>query len=317
MGASGYKDYFNVLGLQRDASSADVKNAFRKLARKFHPDLNSDDPMAEENFKEVNEAYEVLSDPAKRRKYEQFGQYWNQAGAMPGNGTGFDVDFGRYGNFDDFINELLGRFGGAQAASTGFPGGFSGSGGFPRSQARSPANLDAEVVVTISFKEAFRGAQRTLSVNEERVQVVIPKGIKTGSRLRLKGKGNSQPGTGRRGDLYLKLKVETHPIWHLDGDQLCAEFPVSLEELVLGAVVTVITPDGEVELTIPARTALGKSFRLKGKGWPSSNGYGDLLLKTALKLPSSWTEKELELLQEIKSLRKEDPRASWLVDACL
>ncbi len=311
MGGSGYKDYFNLLGVQRDATSDDIKDAFRRLARKYHPDLNSGDANAEEKFKEVNEAYEVLSDPDKRRKYEQFGQYWNSAGGMPGGGHGFDVDFGRYGNFDDFINELLGRFGRAQGPSA-FNDEFHGSSSFHRAKQRTPANLDAEVVVKITFGEAFRGTERTLAVNEERVHVLIPKGVKTGSRLRLKGKGNFQPGVGRRGDLYLKLNVETHPIWNINGEQLCAELPVSIEELVLGAIVKVITPDGDAELTIPAGTSVGKSFRLREKGWPFPNGRGDLIFTLSLELPSSWTEKQLELLKQIKSIRKEDPRESWL-----
>ena len=333
MAGSGYRDYFKVLGVERSADADAIKKAFRKLARKYHPDVNPGDKTAEAKFKEVSEAYEVLSDPEKRRRYEQFGQYWNQAGAAgagPGAG-GFDVDFGRYGNFDDFINDLLGRFGGPAAGGFGgapggfagggfpgggFPGGGFAGGGFPRTASR-PLNLDAEASVKVTFAEAFRGAERTLSVNDERVQVRIPAGVKHGSRLRLKGKGNLQPGTGRRGDLYLNLDVQTHPVWRLEGDQLRGELPVSIDELALGGTVKVMTPDGEADVSIPAGTAPGRSLRLKGKGWPMKSGRGDLLLDLSLQWPSKWSAEQRELLEQLRNARTEDPRHHWLQSARL
>ena len=224
MSSGGYRDYWKVLGLERGADGDAVKKAFRKLARQHHPDVNPGDKAAEARFKEISEAYEVLSDPEKRRRYEQFGQYWNQAGVGSGGpGAGFDVDFGRYGNFDDFINDLLGRFGAGGTPGTpgGFPGGFGGGFGAPP----PAANLDAEASIKISLAEAFRGCERTLQVNQERVQVRIPGGVKPGSRLRLKGKGNLQPSSGRRGDLYLTINLDSHPLWKLDGDVLRAELP--------------------------------------------------------------------------------------------
>lgn len=323
MAGSGYKDYFQVLGVQRSDDTDTIKRSFRKLARQYHPDVNPGDRSAEAKFKEISEAYEVLSDPEKRRKYEQFGQYWNQAGGMGGAGApGMDVDFGRYGNFDEFINDLLGRFGGPGSASGFQSGGFPGGGfpgGFARnpSGARPPVNLDAEASVNVSFAEAFRGGERTLSVNEERVQVRIPPGVKSGSRLRLKGKGNLQPGTGRRGDLYLNLTVQSHPIWRLDGDQLRADLPVSLDELALGGAVSVMTPDGEAQVSIPAGTSPGRSLRLKGKGWPGHSGRGDLLLTLSLRLPSSWSDDERRLLEQLRSNRRESPRQDWLRSATL
>ena len=317
MAGSGYRDYFKVLGVDRGADADAIKRAFRKLARQYHPDVNPGDKDAEAKFKEVSEAYEVLSDPEKRKRYEQFGQYWNQAG---GGAGGVDVDFGRYGNFDDFINDLLGRFGGPGAggfggapggfAGGGFPGGFAG-GGFPRGASRPPVNLDAEATVKVNFAEAFRGAERTLSVNDERVQVRIPAGVKTGSRLRLKGKGNLQPGTGRRGDLYLNLEVQPHPVWRFEGDQLRADLPVALDELALGGTVTVMTPDGEAEVSIPAGTSPGRSLRLKGKGWPLKTGRGDLLLTLTLQWPSQWSETQRSLLERLREERGDDPRRDW------
>ena len=328
MAGSGYKDYFQVLGVERNADADAIKRAFRTLARKYHPDVNPDNKEAEARFKEISEAYEVLSDPDKRRRYEQFGQYWNQAGGSSGGAPGMDVDFGRYGNFDDFINDLLGRFGGPGGGSGfqgggfpggGFPGGGFPGGGFPRGgqTGRAPVNLDAEATVSVSFSEAFHGSERTLSVNNERVQVRIPSGVKNGSRLRLKGKGNLQPGTGRRGDLYLNLAVKEHPVWRLDGEQLQADLPVSLDELALGGMVTVMTPDGEAQVSIPPGTSPGRSLRLKGKGWPGKSGRGDLLLTLALMLPASWSEEELTLLKQLREQRSMQPRHDWLKSASL
>ncbi|BEV36131.1 DnaJ C-terminal domain-containing protein [Synechococcus sp. M16CYN] len=318
MAGSGYKDYFQVLGVDRSVDSEGVKRAFRKLARQYHPDVNPGNQAAEERFKEISEAYEVLSDSDKRRRYEQFGQYWNQVGGTGGRAPGVDVDFGRYGNFDDFINDLLGRFGGS-GGTPGFQGGGFPGVGFPRGgqAARSPANLDAEASVRITFTEAYRGGERTLSVNNERVQVRIPAGVRDGSRLRLRGKGNLQPGTGRRGDLYLSLTIKPHAIWRFDGDQLCANLPVSFDELALGGVVTVMTLDGEVQVSIPARTPPGRSLRLKNKGWPLKNGRGDLLLTLSLDMPKSWNAKEQQLLEQLRLQRSTNPRHDWLRSATL
>ena len=325
MSVNGYRDYFKVLGVERGADADTIKRAFRKLARQYHPDVNPGDKGAEAKFKEISEAYEVLSDPDKRRRYEQFGQYWSQAGGMGGMG-GADVDFGRYGNFDDFINDLLGRFGGPGGAGgmgggfggfgSGFPsGGFAG-GGFPgggfAGGRSAPLNLDAEATISLSFAEAFRGCERTLAVNDERVQVRIPAGVKPGSRLRLKGKGNLQPGTGRRGDLYLNLQLQDHPVWSLDGDQLKAELPLSLDELALGGDIRVATPDGEATVTVPPAMAVGRTLRLKGKGWPASGGRGDLLLSLSLRQPASYSDQERQLLEQLRDVRSCDPRREWM-----
>jgi curved DNA-binding protein len=321
MSVNGYRDYFRVLGVERGADADTIKRAFRKLARQHHPDVNPGDKDAEARFKEISEAYEVLGDPDKRRRYEQFGQYWNQMGgpAGAGPGAGFDVDFGRYGNFDDFINDLLGRFGGAGGGAgfgSGFPGGFPSGFGGPAGRAPG-ANLDAEATISLSYTDAFRGCERTLAVNDERVQVRIPPGVKPGSRLRLKGKGNLQPGTGRRGDLYLNLQLQTHPVWRLDGDQLRAELPLSLDELALGGNVVVATPDGEATVQVPPGMSLGRSLRLKGKGWPLKDGRGDLLLTPTLRLPETLSDRERQLLEELRQARTSDPRQEWRTAARL
>jgi curved DNA-binding protein len=319
MSANGYRDYFKVLGVDRGADADAIKRAFRKLARQYHPDVNPGDKSAEAKFKEISEAYEVLSDPDKRRRYEQFGQYWSQAGAAGAGMGGMDVDFGRYGNFDDFINDLLGRFGGAAGPGTGGFGGFGSGfpGGFGGAGRGAPLNLDAEATIRLGLADAFRGCERTLAVNEERVQVKIPAGVKPGSRLRLKGKGNLQPGTGRRGDLYLTIELQPHPVWKLDGDQLRAELPLSLDELALGGEVQVATPDGQAAVQVPPGMTLGRSLRLKGKGWPLKTGRGDLLLSPVLRLPDTLSDQERDLLLQLRAARSADPRSGWIESAQL
>jgi curved DNA-binding protein len=314
MNGGGYRDYFKVLGLERGADADAIKKAFRRLARQYHPDVNPDDKSAEAKFKEISEAYEVLSDPEKRRRYEQFGQYWNQAGGKAPGPAGFDVDFGNYGNFDDFITDLLGRFGGPSGGA-GFPGGGFPGGGFPGGGA--PVNLDAEANLKVSFAEAFHGCERSLQVNQERVQVRIPAGVRTGSRLRLKGKGNLQPSSGRRGDLYLNISLDTHPVWSLDGDLMRADLPLAPDEALLGGEVKVPTPDGEALVTVPAGIASGRSLRLKGKGWPLRQGRGDLLLTIQLQLPSAPSPEEQQIYQQLRGARSQDPRESLFKGAKL
>ena len=315
MAPNGYRDYFKILGLERSADAEAIKRAFRKNARKYHPDVNPGNAGSEEKFKEINEAYEVLSDPDKRKRYEQFGQYWNQVGnngSSSNSGKPFDIEFGGYGNFDDFINDLLGKFGNQRGPSSVYETRFSNNSVYGKGPSRTNLSLDAEISLKLSFSEAFKGTERNLSVNEERVQVAIPKGVKKGSKLRLRGKGNLHSGTGRRGDLYLNLDIQSHEVWKLDGDQLKADLPVSLDELALGATISVMTPDGEAKLSIPQGTNSGTCLRLKGKGWPKKDGRGDLIFTVYLDLPNSWSNDEQRLLEELQRIRNNDPRETWL-----
>jgi len=169
----------------------------------------------------------------------------------------------------------------------------------------------------LTFAEAFHGCERTLAVNDERVQVRIPPGVKSGSRLRLKDKGNLQPGTGRRGDLYLNLQLQDHAVWKLDGEQLRADLPLSLDELALGGEVQVATPDGVASVQVPPGMTPGRSLRLKGKGWPIKGGRGDLLLTPVLKLPERFSDQERDLLEQLRVSRSHDPRVDWLSAARL
>jgi len=331
MPATDFKDYYQVLGVSKSASEAEIKKAFRKLARKYHPDMNPGDHAAEAKFKEVNEAYEVLSDPDKRRKYDQFGQYYNQVGqGTPGAGVNFDFDFGQYGSFDDFINELLGRFGGFSGSSTGGSGssrtysyrtstssgptGFGGFSGFPDFSGYETvgrgAAADTEAALSLTFSEAFHGTQKRLSIGSETLTVRIPPGAKPGSRIRVKGKGQVNPMTRERGDLYLKVELQPHSFFRFEGDTLVCDLPIAPDEAVLGAQVEVPTPSGPVQMSIPAGVKSGQSLRLRGKGWPQpKDGHGDLIVKLQIVSPKQLTAAEQELYEKIRAQRSFNPRA--------
>jgi len=346
MAATDFKDYYAILGVSKTADANEIKKAFRKLARKYHPDVNPDNKAAEAKFKEVSEAYEVLSDKEKRTKYDQFGQYWQQAGragggmpnGAPGGAPGFD--FGAYGSFDDFISELLGRMGGGgspgggrssqsygyqqRPGSSGFNTGGFGSSGFgfdPRtaggaagrasakkSSGRGP--LDQEAELKLSMSEAFRGVQKRFSIGGESVTVSIPAGVKAGSKIRLKGKGARNPQTQQRGDVYLTVALLPHGFFEFDGSNLVCEVPITPDEAVLGAKIPVPTPDGSVTVSVPAGVKSGQSLRLRGKGWPSkkSSSRSDLLVKVVITPPKALSDEEKALYEKIRDSRTDNPR---------
>lgn len=333
MAATDFKDYYSILGVSKTASADEIKKAFRKLALKYHPDRNPGDKKAEDRFKEISEAYEVLSDKEKRQKYDQFGQYWKQAGqggwsgASPGGGVGVDMggfDFSQYGSFDEFINELLGRFstpGGAGRRSYGyntstggrtgysdFGGGFGGFGdGFG---AQTGAAADREATIRLSFSDAFHGTQKRLNVGGEVIDVRIPPGAKQGSRIRVRGKGQFSPMTQQRGDLYLNVNLEPHSFFKFEDDNLVCEVPIAPDEAVLGTKIDVPTPDGTVSVKVPAGIRSGQSLRLRGKGWTSPKGKrGDQFVKIEIVTPKNISATEREYYEKIRDARNEDPRS--------
>lgn len=323
MAATDFKDYYQILGVSKDADADEIKKAYRKLARKYHPDLNPGDKNAEARFKEINEAQEVLSDPEKRAKYDQYGQYWQQVGqgAPPPGGAGVNVDFGgfdfsQYGNFEDFISEILGRAAGDQSGRsysyrTTSPGGFGGfSDGFGGGYNDVPPQ-DSEAAIALTFSEAFNGTQKQFRIGDETVKVRIPPGAKTGSRLRIKGKGQSSPFSGQRGDLYLNIELQTHPLFKFQGDNLVAEIPITPTEAVLGAEITVPTPDGKVTMKVPPGVDSGQSLRLKGKGWRKPNDQrSDLIVKLKIVTPKDISQTEREYYQKLASASSYNPRQS-------
>ncbi|MGA7937353.1 MAG: DnaJ C-terminal domain-containing protein [Kovacikia sp.] len=330
MAATDFKDYYAILGVGKTASADDIKKAYRKLARKYHPDMNPSDKTAEARFKEVNEAYEVLGDTDKRQKYDRFGQYWKQAeaagagaGRSPLNNPNIDFDnfeFGQYGSFEDFINELLGRMG----SNSGYPHGRSQTGyrpprastGFDNystgSESTASAGLDSEATITLNLAEAFHGVQKRLILGREEFEVRIPPGAKPGSRIRVKGKGQFSPYyTSQRGDLYLTVEIGSHPFFQFEGDNLTCEVPIAPDEAVLGAQVEVPTPDGPVNVNIPAGIRSGQSLRLRGKGWRNPKGNrGDQIVRVVIAPPKEITPTEREYYEKLRSARSYDPRSS-------
>ncbi|PHJ62955.1 molecular chaperone DnaJ [Nostoc linckia z18] len=324
MAATDFKDYYAILGVSKTASQEEIKQAFRKLARKYHPDVNPGNKQAEARFKEINEAYEVVSDPDKRKKYDQFGQYWRQAGqGFPSGGAGVDMggfDFSQYGNFDEFINELLGRFGGGSPrggrqtysyrTSTGAPSGFGGFNDFGFQDAGAGTSQDSEAAITLTFGEAFHGVQKRFSLGNETIDVRIPAGAKTGTRLRVRGKGQINPMTQQRGDLYLKVELQPHSFFQMEGDNLVCEVAITPDEATLGASIDVPTPDGMVNVKLPAGVRSGQSLRLRGKGWPlAKGGRGDQLVKVAIAPPKDLSQQEREYYEKIRAIRTYNPRS--------
>ncbi len=321
MAATGFKDYYALLGVSRTASTEEIKQSFRKLARQYHPDVNPGDQGAEAKFKEVSEAYEVLSDPDKRKKYDQFGQYWQQAdragggayGGAPGDFGGFD--FSAYGSFDEFINELLGRFagGGGGNRSRSYPYGGAGSTGFGFDTGTPAQSFDQEANISLTFSEAFHGTQKRLRIGNDEVEVRIPPGARQGSKVRLKGRGQINPYTKQRGDIYLVVQLTAHDLFKFEGDNLVCEVPITPDEAVLGGKIDVPTPDGSVSMNLPAAIKSGQTLRLRGKGWPHPKGdRGDQLIKVVIMPPTHPSAEERQLYEKIRDSRRDNPRQGLL-----
>ncbi|MFS8801814.1 DnaJ domain-containing protein [Synechococcus sp. R60.2] len=313
-----FKDYYKILGVSKTATADEVKQAYRRLARKYHPDVNPNDKAAEEKFKDINEAYEVLSDPSKRRQYDQFGQYYQQGGfrssrdaytyssspfSQDFGGSGFGgsgVDFSQFDDFQDFIDQLLGR---VRSQTTDRSSGFSGSTG--------NTSYDAEATIQISIPEAFEGGKRRLRVGGDRVlEVNIPPGITPGKRIRLRGQGHPNP-NGGAGDLYLKIELKDHPFYRLEGFDVYCDLPISPSEAVLGAQVEVPTLEGVVKLRIPPGMQPGRKLRLAERGFPKGNGErGDFYVVVQIHLPTQISEEERELYEKLQRVQSYDPRAT-------
>lgn len=331
-----YKDYYKVLGVSKEASNDDVKKAFRKLARKYHPDVNPGDKKAEEKFKEINEAYEVLSDPEKRKKYdtlgpnwqEQFGPQFNRQRTYTRTYRTSPLEFDTNSGFSDFFEALFGR------ASTGGMGSTSGLRGQETFRRRVGDNIEQPVEVTL--QEAYMGGSRTFNIqstevcpvcrgtgevsgrvcsncagqgtitNTKRLQVKIPAGVDTGSKIRVAGEGQPGIGGGPRGDLHLVISVKADPRFERKVDDLYVDADVDLVTAMLGGEVPVPLPDGrKLALTIPPETQNGRIFRLRDKGMPRlrGEGHGALFARVKVVLPMNLTPEERDLFGKLARSR--------------
>lgn len=321
-----FKDYYETLGVPRTASDAEIKKAFRKLAREYHPDVAKDKKRAEEKFKEINEAYEVLSDPAKRKKYDELGADWKageQFRTPPGwehftggrtyrrtatGGPDFEFEFGGTG-FSDFFETL---FGSARRGR----GGFGRAAGFAAEEfAERGRDIEGDIMVTL--EEAQRGSVRSVTVRTEAGgrprtqthQVKIPPGVTEGQRLRLAGRGETGAGGGATGDLYLRVRLAKHPDFEVEDHHLIYEADLSPWEAVLGANISVPTLDGRVNIKIPPGTQTGQKLRVRGRGLPQrSGGHGDLIVVTRIAVPERVSEGERKLWEQLQRESRFNPR---------
>lgn len=294
--AVGYRDYFEVLGVPRGAGDEEIRSAYRKLAREYHPDVNSD-PGAEDRFKEVSEAYEVLRDSEKREKYERLGANWKAGEDVSGTsgfGGGGASGFGDGAGFSDFFESF---FGGGRGSSRGFEG-FSMRGG------------DQEATIEVTLEEAARGGKQKISLADGRdFEVQIPPGVRDGQKIRLAGQGGEGASGGPAGDLYLRVRIKRHPRFRREDDDLVVEIPVAPWEAALGATVPVPTLDGSARVKVPAGSSSGRRLRLRGEGMPGSGeGKGDLYASVRIVVPKVLEKRERELFEELAAVSRFDPR---------
>ncbi|MBU6453026.1 MAG: J domain-containing protein [Cyanobacteria bacterium REEB67] len=330
-----YKDYYQVLGVAKTATDQEIKSAYRKMARKYHPDTNKGDPTAEDRIKEINEAYEVLKDQDKRQKYDQLGSNWKAGDQFkpPPDYSGFSFDFGNMGgggsrgnaggmgnmggmggaSFSDFFETLFGQtFGTPGGGGPGGRGPQPGAGAAAGAAAARKRSLDQEADIELVVEELAQGARRTLQVTAQggkskTIEVKIPKGMRAGKKVRVPGEGATIPGGSEKGDLYLRIKVKPHKTFTIDGDNLVCELSISPAQAVVGSEVSVSTIEGPVTIKVPAGTQNGRMLRLKGKGLPTVDNKvtGDLLVRTRIAIPTTVSEKEKALYEQLAALEKE------------
>ena len=312
--AVDYKDYYKLLGVAKNATKDEVSKAFKKLARKYHPDFNQGDKDAETKFKDINEAYEVLKDDEKRKLYDTLGPDWqnaqhfqNQGGAHAGNPfASFGGQRFNASGYSDFFETLFGG-GGFKSGSFGADP-FSGYGQRPRK------GRDVDVTLQLTLEEAYRGGGKTISLkgSDGRVrnlEVNIPTGIKNGARVRLAGQGESgSHKDAKSGDLFLHVSLLPHPRFSLDDNDVVCELVLAPWEAALGATVRVPTLDGEIELKIPPGSGSSKKFRLRGKGLGSGAGKGDQFVRLGISMPPVLTDEEKELWEKLRAIATFTPR---------
>lgn len=324
-----YKDYYEILGVSRDATKEEIGKAFKKLARKYHPDLNNNDAAAEKKFKEVNEAYEVLKDPEKRKRYDHLGANWE-------HGQNFDPPPGyenmRFtfggggpgqagGDFSDFFSTIFGDLFGEKSGSGFSSRGFSQGSGFS-GRGFSQKGDDAQTTISLSLEEAYQGGNKTISLQErvpgpdgfprvsnKTLDVNIPAGVGAGSKIRLSGQGNPGVGGAPAGDLFLKIQLKAHPLFGVEDKNIVIDLPLTPWEAALGTKVSVPTLEGRVEMKIPAGTSSGTRMRLRGKGLGRGSKRGDQLVRAMIKVPKTMNDQEKKLWEQLAEHSSFQPRS--------
>ncbi|WP_404786387.1 DnaJ C-terminal domain-containing protein [Altericista sp. CCNU0014] len=325
-----FRNYYETLDVPSNATNDDIKKAYRRLARQYHPDLNPGNKEAEERFKAISEAYDVLSDATHRAQYDRLGQYWNQQGfkdetasARPqswGDRSSVtpteEVDFSKYADFQEFVDQLMGR---RQRASGSDrterrPPPRAGSeppryGTPPKATADSRGRRDAEARLTISLEKAYVGGRERIRLEDGRsLEVNMPTGMVSGQRIRLKGQGTAG------GDLYLKIEVLPHDFFKLEGSDIICELPVTPCEAVLGGPIEAPTLDGWVKMTLPAGVRSGQRLRLGGKGYPAADGRrGDQLVQIRIDVPRNLSSQEKDLYEKLRTIESYKPRTGLSV----
>lgn len=299
------KDYYRVLGVEKTASAKELSKAYRTLARKYHPDTNPGDTKAEEQFKEISAAYEVVGDEATRKKYDEFRRYGGGGGSYGGGfSRGGAENMSDLGDLSDLLGGL---FGGSRGGSSGGRSGFGGFGPMP--------GTDLQAQLSLTFEEAVRGVTKSVRLNSEalsrpmEVNVRIPAGVRSGQRIRVPGKGAPSSDGGDAGDLLVSISIEPHETFDRDGANLLVDVPVTYSEAVLGADVKVPTLSGTtVTVRLPPGTQSGKVFRVRGKGVKSSAQTGDLLATVIVHVPSELSDEERALIEKLASISEPAPR---------
>jgi curved DNA-binding protein len=294
-------DYYKILEIPKTASEADIKSAYRKLARKYHPDVNPNNKEAERKFKEINEANEVLSDPEKRKKYDAYGKDWKHADAFEEakkqqgqsqRSAGRQYQSGDFGgDFSDFFESMFGGQSGSRSRQTKFRG----------------QDLNAELHLTL--KDVYKTHQQTLNVNGKNIRLTIPAGIENGQTIKIAGHGAPGVNGGPNGDLYITFSIENTTKFKRDGNNLHTSIDLDLYTALLGGEMLVDTFDGKVKLKVAPETQAGTTVKLKGKGFPvykKENHFGDLYITYQIKLPKNLSEKEKELFHELKKIRSHE-----------
>ncbi len=321
-----YRDYYAILGIERDTSAEEIKKVYRKLARQYHPDMNQGDKEAEEKFKDISEAYAVLSDADKRAEYDQYSRYWHKKG-FPGKGarpskpwengkerSSDKFDYGQFEDFESFLDQLLGRrkesrvatasdFNSRQSVSTADP--FRpGTTKVAYTVSPRPARKDIEARLTIPLEKAYVGGAQRIRLEDGRsIEVNMPPGMVSDQRIRLRGQGIEG------GDLFLKITVEPHPFFKIEGDDIVCSVPVTPSEAVLGGQIEVPTLDGRVKISVPPGVKSGQRLRLANKGYPvNESDRGDQLVEIQIVVPKNPSLRERELYEKLRQIETFNPR---------